>query len=122
MTIILAVAGIAVTLLVFFLVDRKTRGARREREKHAHRDIVATSARLLAQNQEIFHLHVMEALIRSKSREYDVNLSVADEVPSIVEDIVARLTDSEFISSRVRGKLVEKAFALQEVLGLGNLL
>lgn len=113
--VLLSVIGIVVALLTFGIVDWRTRSARGERARHAHKDVVTVIAKLLAQGQARVDLPVIESVLKTKAREYDVNLSIADELPRIVEDIVARFTESEFITPKVRQNLLQKAFALQQL-------
>jgi hypothetical protein len=110
-----SVSGIVVALVTFGIVDWRTRIARGERTRHAHKDVVTMVAKLLAQGQARVDLPVIESVLKTKAREYDVNRSIADELPKIVEDIVARFTESEFITPKVRQNLLQKAFALQRL-------
>jgi hypothetical protein len=109
------VIGIVVALVTFGIVDWRTRTARGERTRRAHEDVVTVIAKVLAQGQARVDLPVIESLLKSKAREYDVNLSIADELPKIVEDLAARFTESEFIPPRTRQNLLQKAFALQRL-------
>jgi len=110
-----SVIGIVVALVTFGIADWRVRIARGERARHAHKDVVTAIAKLLAQGQGAVNLPVIESLLKTKAREYDVNLSIADELPKIVEDIVARFTESEFIPPKTRHNLLQKAFALQRL-------
>ena len=107
------VIGIVVALVTFGMVDWRTRTARGERTRRAHKDVVTVIAKLLAQGQARVDLPVIESLLKTKGREYDVNLSIADELPKIVEDLAARFTESEFIPPKTRQNLLQKAFALR---------
>jgi hypothetical protein len=109
------VTGVVVALVTFGLVDWRTRGARGERTMRAHKDVVTLIAKLLAQGQTRVDLPVIETALKTKAREYDVNLSIADELPKIAEDVVARFTESELIPPRTRQNLLQKAFALQRL-------
>jgi hypothetical protein len=111
------VTGVVVALVTFGIADWRTRTARGDRTRRAHKDVVTVIAKLLAQGQTRVDLPVIETVLKTKAREYDVSLSIADELPRIVEDTVARLTESEFIPPRTRQTLLKKAFALQ---GLGE--
>jgi hypothetical protein len=113
--VLLSVIGIVVALVTFGVVDWRTRSARGEKARHAHKDVVTVIAKLLAQGQARVDLPVIESVLKTKAREYDVNLSIADELPRIVEDIVARFTESEFLTPKVRQNLLQKAFALQRL-------
>lgn len=102
-------------MVAFGVVDWRTRSARAERTRHARKDAVTVIAKLLAQGQSNLDLPVIESLLRTKAREYDVNLSIVDELPEIVEDLVARFTESELLTPKTRHNLIEKAFALQRL-------
>lgn len=108
-----SVTGVVVALVTFGIVDWRTRTARRERERRAHKDAVTAIGKLLAEGQARVDLPVIESVLRTKAREYNVNLSIADELPRIVEDVAARFAESEFIPPRTRQNLLKKAFALQ---------
>jgi hypothetical protein len=109
------VIGIVVALVTFGVVDWRTRTAREERTRRAHKDVVTAIAKVLAQGQTRVDLPVIESLLKTKAREYGVDLSIADELPKIVEDLGARFTESEFIPPRTRQTLLQKAFALQRL-------
>jgi len=113
-TTIWTIIGIIATLATFGIVHWKTTSARKERERHAHKDIVGVLAGILAQGQDSLDLPVVQSLLKSKAREYDVNLSTIDELPKVVEDLVAKFTESEFITPEFRHKLIQKAMLLQE--------
>ena len=109
------VIGIVVALVTFGIVDWRTRTARGERTRRAHKDVVTAIAKVLAQGQARVDLPVIESLLKTKAREYDVDLSITDELPKIVEDLAAGFTESEFIPPRTRQSLLQKAFALQRL-------
>ncbi len=113
------ITGVVVALVTFGIADWRTRTARGDRTRRAHKDIVTVIAKLLAQGQTRVDLPVIETVLKTKAREYDVSLSIADELPRIVEDTVAMFTESEFIPPRTRQTLLRKAFALQR-LGEGR--
>ena len=110
-----SVTGVVVALATFGIVDWRTRNAHAERARRAHKDVVTVIAKLLAQGQTRVDLPVIETVLRTKAREYAVNLSIADELPKIVEDTVVRFTESEFITPKTRQNLLQKAFALQRL-------
>lgn len=109
------ITGVVVALVTFGIADWRTRTARGDRTRRAHKDVVTVIAKLLAQGQTRVDLPVIETVLKTKAREYDVSLSIADELPRIVEDTVAMFTESEFIPPRTRQNLLRKAFALQRL-------
>jgi hypothetical protein len=109
------ITGVVVALVTFGIVDWRARNARGERTRRAHKDVVTVIAKLLAQGEARVDLPLMESVLKSKAREYDVNLSVVDELPGIAEDVVARVTESEFITPKTRQNLLQKASALQRL-------
>jgi hypothetical protein len=113
--ILCVVIGVGVALVTFGIVDWRTRTARAERTRRARKDVVTAIAKVLAQGQARVDLPVIESLLRTKAREYDVDLSTIDELPRIVEDLAARFTESEFIPPRTRQNLLQKAFALRRL-------
>lgn len=110
-----SVIGVVVALVAFAIVNWWTGGARRERTRRAHNDVVRAVAKLLAQGQTRVDLPVMESVLRTKAREYGVSVSIADELPRIAEDTVARFTEDEFITPKMRQNLLQKASALQRL-------
>ena len=110
-----SVTGVVVALVTFGIAEWRTRTARGERTRRAHKDVVTAIAKLLAQGQAPVDLPVIESALKTKAREYNVNLSVAYELPRIVEDLGARFTESELIPPRTKQNLLKKAFALQRL-------
>lgn len=107
--------GIVVALVTFAIVDWRTRTAHTERTRHAHKEVVTAIAKLLAQGQARVDLPVIESLLKTKARECDVSLSIADELPRIVEDLAAKFSESEFITPKTRQNLLHKALALRRL-------
>jgi hypothetical protein len=110
-----AVIGVVVALVTFGIVDWRIRTARTDRTRRARKDVVTAIGKVLAQGQALVDLPVMESLLRATAREYDVDLSIVDQLPKIVEDLAARFTESEFIPPRTRQNLLQKAFALRRL-------
>jgi hypothetical protein len=116
MDVILWVAiGVVVALVTFGIVDWRTRTASAERRRRARKDVVTAIAKVLAQGQARVDRPVIESLLRTKGREYDVDLSMVDELPKMVEDLAARFAEGEFIPPRTRQNLLQKAFALRQL-------
>jgi hypothetical protein len=109
------VIGVVAALVTFGIVDWRTGNARGERTLRAHKDVVTAIAKLLAQGQTRVDLPVIESVLKTKAREYGVSLSIADELPRIVEDTVGMFTESELIPPKTRQNLLRKAFALQRL-------
>jgi hypothetical protein len=114
------IIGVIVTVVTFGVVYWKTTGARKEREKHAHKDIVVTLARILTQDQATLDLPAIHSFIKSKAREYDVNLSIVDEPPKIFEDLIAKFTESEFITPEVRQEVLGKVLLSLDCTPMGG--
>lgn len=109
------VIGVVVALVTFGIVDWRTGTARAERTRRAHKDVVTAIAKVLAQGQACVDLPVIESLLRTKAREYDVDLSIVDELPKMVEDLAARFAENEFIPPKTKQNLLQKAFALRRL-------
>lgn len=115
-TIILGIIGVSVTIVTSVIVLWRANSARKEREKHAIKEIVAILANILFQGQDIVDISTVESLVKSKARAYDVNSSVEDVLPRIAEDLVTKFSESEFITPDVRGQLVKKTLQVKEQL------
>src|SRR5512136_2246339 len=109
------VIGVVVALVTFGIADWRAGSARGERIRRAHKDVVTVIAKLLAQGQTRVDLPFIETVLKTKAREYGVNLSIVDELPRIAEDTVARLAESEFIPPKTRQNLLQKALALRRL-------
>ena len=59
------VIGIVVALVTFGIVDWRTRTARGERTRRAHKDVVTAIAKVLAQGEARVDLPVIESLLKS---------------------------------------------------------
>ncbi|MCX5997113.1 MAG: hypothetical protein NTV42_05760 [Chloroflexi bacterium] len=110
---LLGIAGIIATLIMGAIAiwmgynhQRKTESAKIIKEKDAHKEMVSAVTRLLSQcTTDNIPINVLEDLIRSKCREYGINFNVNNEVSAILEDINARLVESEVITPDLRDKL-----------------
>lgn len=109
------VIGIVVALVTFVIIAWRTSTARVERARHAHKDAVTAIAKLLAQGQARVDLPLIESLLRTKGREYEVTLSIADQLPRIAEDLAARFTEDELIPPKTKQNLLHKAVAVQRL-------
>jgi len=99
--------GLGVPLIIFFITYKKTVGASKEREKTAHREIVSLIAKLIAHEEIKPNFDIFNGLIKSKAREYNVNLDVS-YIPTIFEDVMAKFIENEFISQNVKKTLIDK--------------
>jgi hypothetical protein len=88
-------------------------GVRRERERTAYREIISIMAKLVAHEQINPNLDVISGLIRSKAREYNVNIDISS-LPAIFEDVMTKFVENEFISQDVKKNLIDKVLSLQE--------
>lgn len=114
--IIIGVIGIVLTLATFFITYKLTIGARKEREKNAYREIISTITRFIAQNQINPTLDVIQGLIRSKAREYNVSMGNIPGIPVIFEDSMTKFIENEFISQDIKKDLINKVSSLQTEL------
>ena len=105
--------GLGVPIITFFITYKKTIGVRRERERTAYREIVSITAKLVTYEKFNQNLDVINGLIRSKAREYNVNIDISS-LPMIFEDIMTKFVENEFISQDVKKNLVDKVLSLQE--------
>jgi len=105
--------GLGVPLIIFFITYKKTVGASKEREKTAYREIVSLIAKLIAHEEIKPNFDIINGLIKSKAREYKVNLDVS-YIPPIFEDVLAKFIENEFISQNVKKNLIDKVQLTQK--------
>lgn len=105
--------GLCVPIITFLITYKKTVGVRRERERTAYREIVSIMAKLVTHEQINPNLGVINGLIRSKAREYNVNVDISS-LPAIFEDVMTKFVENEFISQDVKKNLIDKVLSLQK--------
>lgn len=105
--------GLGVPLITFLITYKKTVGVRRERERTAYKEIISIMAKLVAHEQINPNLDVISGLIRSKAREYNVNIDISS-LPIIFEDVMTKFVENEFISQDVKKNLIDKVLSLQK--------
>ena len=105
--------GLGVPLIIFYITYKKTVGASIEREKTAYREIVSLIAKLIAHEEIKPNFDIINGLIKSKAREYNVNLDVS-YIPTIFEDVMAKFIENEFISQSVKKNLIDKVQLTQK--------
>ena len=104
--------GIGIPIITFYITYKKTVGAKNERKRTANRDIVSIMAKLIAHEQINPNFDMINGLIRSKSREYDVNID-ASSIPLIFEDVMTKFIENEFISQDIKKNLIDKVQLIQ---------
>jgi hypothetical protein len=116
LTIIGIVSGTIISLGTFLLAYRKTVGARKEREKQARKEITSALRGLLSEDQGAIDADVLEAVVKSKSREYNVDeLTIAD-LAAIVEDALSAFAEDRVLSPEKRKALISKTQAFKQKL------
>jgi len=70
-------------------------------------------AKLVAHEQINPNLDVIGGLVRSKAREYNVNIDISS-LPAIFEDVMTKFVENEFISQDVKKNLIDKTLSLQK--------
>jgi ABC-type multidrug transport system fused ATPase/permease subunit len=105
--------GLGVPIIIFFITYKKTVGVRRERERTAYREIISIMVKLMTYEQINPNLDVINGVIRSKAREYDVNIDISS-LPAIFEDVMTKFVENEFISQDVKKDLIDKMLSLQK--------
>lgn len=105
--------GLGIPLLTFFITYKKTIGASKEREKTAYREIVSLIAKLIAHEKINPNFDIINGLIKSKAREYNVNLDIS-YIPTIFEDVLTKFIENEFISQDVKRNLIDKVQLTQK--------
>jgi len=105
---LIGLVGILITLLVFMISYRRTIGARKERIKSANRETVTILARTIANSQIGVDEQMVQGVIRSKAREHNVSVGDLNNLFIILEDVMTKYIENEFISEDVKNTLVEK--------------
>ena len=105
--------GLGIPLLTFFITYKKTVGVSKEREKTAYREIVSLIAKLIAHEKINPNFDIINGLIKSKAREYNVNLDIS-YIPTIFEDVLTKFIENEFISQDVKTNLIDKVQQTQK--------
>ena len=116
MNIVIGIIGIVISLTAFFFAYRFTIGAREERGKNAYREIISIMTRFLSQTKINPTLDVIQGLIRSKAREYNVGIGRIPSLPAIFEDSIAKFIENEFISPDIKNDFINRIKLLQNEL------
>lgn len=109
---LIGLAGILISLLVFMISYRRTIGSRKERIKAANRETVTILARTIANSQMGVDEQMVQGVIRSKAREHNASVGDLNNMFIILEDVMTKYIENEFISEDVKNKLVEKVKGL----------
>lgn len=107
------VLGLGIPITTFLITYKKTVGVRREKERTAYREIVSIVAKLVAHEQINPNLDIINGLIRSKAREYNVNIDISS-LPAIFEDVMTKFVENEFISQDTKKNLIDKVLSSQK--------
>lgn len=111
---IIGIVGISLTILTFYVTYKQTIGATKERKTAAHRDLVSSVSRLIANDQLDVNPDIIQALIRSKAREYNINLDNMPNPIAIFEDSMTKFIENEFMSQVTKRELINRVLTIQQ--------
>jgi hypothetical protein len=98
------------TLLTYY----KTVGARKEREEQARKEAATVLRGLLSQDQTSIDVDVVEAVLKSKSREHNVDeLTIAD-LAAMVEDALCAFAEDPLLAADKKKALISKTQAFKQ--------
>jgi len=103
-------------LVTWAIYQRKTKGAREEKEERAYKGTRASLIKLLAQGDGEIETSVVDAIINSKYKECGLDVAPIDIVSKILDDVVVEFTDSIFIPPERSKDLIKKTMLLKERL------
>jgi hypothetical protein len=118
----LTIVGIIVTpvtaAIAFALTYWKTVGAKKEREKRARHEIVSILVDFMSKDQRDPDLTLVQALLRSKSRYYDIGEMTMADFPAIMDDAVSRIAEDQLADADHKRILIERGLAVKRNLEL----
>ncbi len=113
---LISIGSLSVGLLSWFFYNRKTKGARAEKERTADKEVKAALTRLLAQGDTELEISIVDALVNSKYRECGLDVVPIDKLPNILEDLVAEFAENILIPYEVSQDLIKKTMLLRKKL------
>lgn len=113
-SIALTIITTTIGLITFGISYRKTVTAKKERRKSAYKEIVSICLKTLYHN-EINPTHSMlEELIRSKAREYEVERKNLPSVSILLEDMASKILGHEFIEREKKEELLQNIDGIRQ--------
>ena len=111
---VIGILGIILTIITFYVTYKQTIGATIERKAAARRDIVSAISRLIAHNQLDLNLDIIQGLIRSKAREFNLNFESMPNPIAIFEDAMTKFIENEFMSQETKKELINRVLSIQQ--------
>lgn len=111
---IIGILGIILTVLTFYVTYKQTIGANIERRAAVRRDIVSAVSRLMAHNQLDVTPDIIQGLIRSKAREFNINFENISNPIAILEDSMTKFIENEFMSQETKKELINRVLSVQQ--------
>lgn len=113
---LISVGALILGLVTWFIYQRKTKGAREEKEERAYKETRASLIKLLAQGEGEVETSVVDAIIKNKYKTCGLDVAPIDIVSKILDDVVVEFTDSIFIPPKRSKDLIKKTMLLKERL------
>ncbi|MDO8725611.1 MAG: restriction endonuclease [Candidatus Methanoperedens sp.] len=110
---IIGILGIILTIITFYVTYKQTIGASIERKAAVRRDLVSSVSRLVAHDQLDVNQEIIQGLIRSKAREYNINFENMPNPIAIFEDSMTKFIENEFMSQETKKGLINKILSVQ---------
>ena len=85
---LVSVGALVLGLITWFIYQRRTKGAREEKEERAYKETRASLTKLLTQGDGDVETSVVDTIINSKYRECGLDVAPIDIVSEILEDMV----------------------------------
>jgi len=103
----LAIIGIVVSVVLFFIGYRQTVGAKKERVAAANRELERILLRRIVLEKYTPNLSDISRLIEGKARDYRVRPEELISETQLLNTIYARVTESDLIPSEKRDEILE---------------
>jgi len=113
---LISIGALILGLVTWFIYQRKTKGAREEKEERAYKETRTSLIKLIAQRDGEVETSVVDTIIKSKYRACGLDVAPIDIVSKILDDVVVEFTDSIFIPPERSKDLIKKTMLLKERL------
>lgn len=111
----LALAGIAISILLFLIGYRKTIGAKKERVQTANKEIIESLLKRLVLEDFAPRTDEIERFASGKATDYLIRPQDVMSVDEIIDSLYTRVLDNDFIGPDQRRKIVDRLRTLSEV-------
>lgn len=103
-----AIAGIVITVLLYSGNIKRERSAEKELARRVHNEIINDLARLIAHDDIDPDIEIIQSLIDSKTREYEIDKDMLPSIQKMFNDILTLYLENEFIPEATKKNLLDK--------------